>query len=300
LYAFVGSLGLLGILTSITVQLQRISSGYVSVRSRRARSLAELFSLFAEEAAGSDFMEAWLDGFAGGEQLGRGKLTCATLETSGAPAPAAFSAPGLLDRLETPLVGAAAHLGRPLLRPGVQTANRIIKGWGGQLDAQRRALFPYTFWPPAALAGYHALLSQGVETFQAFVPGPQAREVFERALRYSQAQGYPPIWCIIKQHRRDPFLLSYQVDGFSLELNYARTRQTAAALKQLLEAMIAMVIEAGGRFYLAKDHFLTQAQYRHSLGDTAVDAFLQLKQRYDPQALLQSDLYRRLFQPRLG
>ena len=58
-----------------------------------------------------------------------------------------------------------------------------------------------------------------------------------------------------------------------------------------------MVIEAGGRFYLAKDHFLTSSQYRQSMGDEAVDAFLALKQRYDPEAVLQSDLYRRVFLP---
>jgi decaprenylphospho-beta-D-ribofuranose 2-oxidase len=297
--AFVGSMGLLGIITAITVQLQRISSGTVSVRSRPAGSLAELFSLFAEEEPGSDFMEAWLDGFAAGGQLGRGKLTSAALEPSGAPIPTPFAAPGLFDRLETPLVAAAARLGRPLLGPGVRSVNRVLRG-GSPQSRGRRALFPYTFWPQAAFAGYHALLPQGVETFQAFVPGPQAREVFECALRYSQDQGAMPIWCIIKQHRRDPFLLSYQVDGFSLELNYPRTRQTAEALKRLLQPMIATVIAAGGRFYLAKDHFLTHAQYRQSMGDAAIDAFLELKQRCDPEGLLQSDLYRRLFQPGLG
>ena len=106
-----------------------------------------------------------------------------------------------------------------------------------------------------------------------------------------------PIWCVIKQHRRDPFLLSYQVDGFSLELNYRRTRQASQRLQQVLQHMINMVIEAGGKFYLAKDHYLTQAQYRQSMGDEAVDSFLNLKQRYDPEGLLQSDLYRRVFQP---
>jgi len=108
-----------------------------------------------------------------------------------------------------------------------------------------------------------------------------------------------PVWCVIKQHREDPFLLSYQVDGFSLELNYQRTPQTAQKLKQVLQDMISMVIEAGGRFYLAKDHFLTHAQYRQSMGDEAVDAFLQLKQLYDPEMLLQSDLFRRVFRPPL-
>ena len=141
------------------------------------------------------------------------------------------------------------------------------------------------------------MFPEGVETFHAFVPKQQAEEIFGQVLRYSQQQGCMPVWCVIKQHRRDPFLLSYQVDGFSLELNYQRTHERAPTLQRVLQHMIATVIEAGGRFYLAKDHFLTCGQYRQSIGDEAVDAFLRLKQRHDPESLLQSDLFRRVFLP---
>jgi decaprenylphospho-beta-D-ribofuranose 2-oxidase len=301
-YAFVGSLGLLGIITSITVQLQRISSGYVRMRRRSAACLDDLLTRFAEEEPGSDFMEAWLDGFASGPQLGRGHLTCAALIHSSDAPPPPFPTSGLLDRLEIPLLSLAASLSRSVLLPGVRLANRIHYGWGQhsrKTSGQPRALFPYTFWPPAAFAGYHALLPRGVETFQAFVPGPHAKEIFKQVLRYSQQQGCLPVWCILKQHRCDPFLLSYQVDGFSLELNYPRSHQTAQTLNSVLQRMIATVIEAGGKFYLAKDHFLTHAQYRQSVGDEAVDAFLHLKQNCDPETLLQSDLFRRVFQPPL-
>lgn len=301
-HAFVGSMGLLGIITSITVQLQRISSGQVTIRRRSAASFAEIFTIFADEQQTSDFLEAWLDGFAGGQQLGRGYVTCATLSASADKTPSPFSTPGIIDRLETPLVRLAASLGRPALLPGIRLANCVNYRWDRhslQKKEQQRGLLSYTYWPPAAFASYHALFPAGGETFQAFVPGQHAQEIFEYVLRYSQQQGCMPLWCIIKQHRRDSFLLSYQVDGFSLDLNYQRTQQTAQTLERTLRHMIATVIEAGGRFYLAKDHFLTHTQYRQSIGDAAVDTFLRLKQRYDPEMLLQSDLFRRVFQPAL-
>ena len=71
----------------------------------------------------------------------------------------------------------------------------------------------------------------------------------------------------------------------------------ARTLEPVLRHMLATVIEAGGRFYLAKDHWLTRAQYRQSVGAEAMDTFLELKQHYDPEALLQSDLFQRVFQP---
>jgi FAD/FMN-containing dehydrogenase len=295
-------MGMLGIITSITIQLQRISSGYVTVQRRSAVSLDEIFRLFAEEERRSDFMEAWLDGFASGNQLGRGTLTYATLSNSDDESLFQFPTSGILNEFESALIAQAACLVRSVLLPSAQMANRVhhfLSQWSKPVTGHRRSLFSYTFWPPAAFAGYHALFPDGIETFQAFVPKQQAKETFEQVLRYSQQKGCMPIWCIVKQHRRDPFLLSYQVDGFSLELNYQRTHQSADALKQTLQHMIGIVIEAGGRFYLAKDHFLTHTQYRKSVGDESIDSFLHLKHRYDPEILLQSDLFRRIFQPSL-
>jgi decaprenylphospho-beta-D-ribofuranose 2-oxidase len=298
-YAFVGSMGLLGIITSITLQLQRITSGYVTVRRVPTVSLGETLSMFAEEEGKSEFMEAWLDGFAAGDHLGRGILTSASLSDSGGLAPYPSNSSSLFERVEMPLARLAASLGRPLLLPGTRLVNRANYLWA-RLDhknVRQQALYPYMYWPEVILGGYQAMLPQGAETFQAFVPKQQAKEIFTQVLHYSQAQGCLPLWCVIKQHRTDPFLLSYQLDGFSLELNYPRTAQTADKLQRVLQHMIATVIEAGGRFYLAKDHFLTRSQYRQSVGDEAIDAFLLLKGRYDPETLLQSDLFRRLFQP---
>ena len=73
--ALVGSAGLLGIITSITLQLQRIPSGSVDVLVRSAASLGEILTIFQEEQS-ADFLEAWVDGFAAGHHFGRGIVTC--------------------------------------------------------------------------------------------------------------------------------------------------------------------------------------------------------------------------------
>ncbi len=299
LRAFVGSMGLLGILTSITLQLRRLSSGYLKVRTRSARSLREIFSLFAEEEPCSDFMEAWLDGFAEKANIGRGSLTSATLSHSASTGFPSLPSARMRGWPNASVINLTSRLARSALPLGMRWANRGTFEWTRRVersDGHLRALFPYTFWPSTGLAAYHAFLPEGIETFHAFLPEEVAGEVIKWVMSYSQHEGCLPIWCVMKKHRQDPFLLSYQVNGFSLELNYQRTSRTAERLRQTLQYMVAAVVDAGGKFYLAKDHFLTSAQYRRSIGGEAVDAFLDLKCLYDPETLLQSDLFRRVFQ----
>jgi FAD/FMN-containing dehydrogenase len=300
-HAVVGGLGLLGVITRVTMQLRRILSGQVLVTRRSVASLREVFEIFAERQLHSDFIEGWLDGFALGTALGRGEVTTAMFCDSDPPGVARPRVmPGRTGRLAAAAVSRTAGLFQPLFVPSVSLANRARYWWGQHGTGRpqtfgRRSLLAFTYYSPAAFAGYHRVLPGGFETFQTFVPSGNALPTFMELLRYSQQQGCLPIWCIIKAHRPDPFLLSYQVDGYSLELYYPRNGGTWPHLQTVLRRMIEIALAAGGRFYLAKDHLLTRAEYRRSLGDSTIEAFLGLKRRLDPDGAWQSDLYRRLF-----
>ncbi len=308
--AFVGSAGLLGIITAITLQLQRITSGRVDTLVQPAASLGEIFTIFQQEQS-ADFLEAWVDGFAGGRYLGRGIVTCTKYSDvcddvcdKKVPAinrvPTRSQASRIPGQLKKRLARCAGQASRPAVKSGVRLANSAAywwsKWWDGEVIRQK-SLFHSTFYSPAAFAGYRTLLPLGTETFQAFVPRSQAEVLFKEIMRRSQENNFMPLWCVIKQHRRDPFLLSYQVDGFSLELNYQIVPRTVQRLHKMLRELLELVIAAGGRFYLAKDSLLTNTLYRRSAGDAAVEAFLHFKQLYDPEMLFQSNLFRRVFQP---
>jgi decaprenylphospho-beta-D-ribofuranose 2-oxidase len=296
--AFVGSAGLLGIITSVTLQLQRIPSGRVDIDVRPAASFGEIVTIFQEEQS-ADYLEAWVDGFAGGRSLGRGIVTCTKYSDVGSSDNLQPHLSILPDRFKEGLASYAGKIGRPAVRSGVHTANNMMYWWSkwrSRKVMRQRSLFQSTYYPPTVLMGYRALFPRGTETFQAFVPASQAEELFKEIMRRSQENHFMPLWCIIKQHRRDPFLLSYQVDGFSLEVNYQIVSRTAPKLRKMLQELMDLVIVAGGRFYLAKDSLLTSTLYRQSVGDATVEVFLQLKQLYDPEMLFQSNLFRRVFQ----
>ena len=56
-----------------------------------------------------------------------------------------------------------------------------------------------------------------------------------------------------------------------------------------------MTVEAGGRFYPAKDAALPGELYRASLSAGQLGRFLELKQQLDPAGVFQSSLAHRLF-----
>jgi FAD/FMN-containing dehydrogenase len=306
--AVVGSAGLLGIIISVTLQLRRVVSGDVDVRQRAAGSLAEVFALFEAERS-ADYLEALVDGAAAGARLGRAVVS-ATMH-SDVPHPASLRLPAsrLPDRLTIAVSRSLGTLCRPAAGSVKHLADRVMYLWteywnerqvghvGPAGRTRRTSVYSTTFFPLEAFALYQAVLPHGMLSLQVFVPRAQAERVFANILERSQADCFLPLWSVIHRHRPDPFLLSYQVDGFSLETYYALTRERAPALRSMVRELMEQVITAGGRFYLAKDALLTSSLYRQSLGDIPVDTFLALKHRYDREGLLQSDLYRRVFQP---
>ncbi len=99
---------------------------------------------------------------------------------------------------------------------------------------------------------------------------------------------------VSKRHRPDPFLLTHAVDGFSLALDFKVTDGNRTKLSAMLQEFDRIALEAGGRFYFAKNSETTAETARAFLGDETIVKFKKLKKRCDPNNLLESDLYRRI------
>ena len=87
----------------------------------------------------------------------------------------------------------------------------------------------------------------------------------------------------------NPGMLSFPMPGWSLAIDLpARGTET----RQLANKLDDIVLEAGGRHYLAKDSLMTPETLRR--GYQNLDRWLETKHRVDPGNLWQSDLSRRL------
>jgi len=135
----------------------------------------------------------------------------------------------------------------------------------------------------------------GLIQFQSFVPKEHSERVFARQIELSQMLRIIPFLGVFKRHRPDDFLLTHAVDGHSLALDYPVTAQNLDGLTFLVEQMARIVVEAGGRFYYAKDSLLPQDLAQQGMGADRIAKFKALKAKYDPDNRLQTDLSRRLY-----
>lgn len=298
-----GSAGTLGVVTRAVVQLRPVVSGLADVETFRARNWAEHFELFdrwvrygpdgeplTEDADRCEFVISSIDFFADGADAGRGLFSRAG--HSRTPDSASL-------RAEAQLLGggaARAHAWRvlrPLTKPGPM---RFLNGARAQLSPvgmSHPTLAKFSFQLDAIPEWEKAYGVGGFVQYQSIVPKESAEKVFRRQGEMCREAGVPAYLGVLKIHRPDRFPLTYSDDGFSLALDLPTTAETWPVVQRLCWAMNNLVLEHGGRFYLAKDSTLRPEDARAYLGSGLQD-LKALKARWDPQGLLTSDLAARL------
>jgi FAD/FMN-containing dehydrogenase len=135
----------------------------------------------------------------------------------------------------------------------------------------------------------------GLIQYQSFLPKETAAETWRELIELSHRRGLPSYLGVTKRHRRDKFLLSHAVDGFSLALDFKVTESRRVRLSEMLQEFDRMVLKAGGRFYFAKNSETSAEAARTFLGEETLLKFKELKKKCDPDNLLESDLFRRVF-----
>jgi FAD/FMN-containing dehydrogenase len=310
-HAAIGGFGMLGLFTRVVLETKRVFSGDLEVRGIATHDLGEMLDHVEARRGRSDYLVGWIDAFASGDALGRGLIHDAR-----------YLAPGEDPEPERTLTVAHQELpprilGFPksevwrLLRlanndPGMRLVN-ALKYVGGRLEGMRgpyrqaHAAFAFLLdYVPNWKWAYGRRERAGLIQFQSFVPFAAGRAVYGELLERSRRAGLVPYLAVLKRHRPDPFWLTHAVDGWSLALDFKVAPARRDELWGHCRALTEVVLAAGGRFYFAKDLVLRPEDVRRVFPADRLEAFLALKRRLDPETLLQTDLWRRLFAPLAG
>jgi len=251
--ATVGGLGLTGLILWAEIRLKRVPGAGITMERIRFPDLEAFLELAAEDQA-FEYTVAWVDCLAGGRRLGRG------IYTRGDHAPIEGPVPSPLRpaRLTVPGDAPAGLLNRLTLGLFNEAYYRA------QLGARRRATVPYGpfFFPLDGVGEWSRLYgSRGFVQYQCVVPdgpgGGPIRTLIERITR----SGEPASLAVLKRFggARSPGMLSFPRAGITLAVDFAvRGARTLA----LLDDLDAVVREAGGAVYPAKDARMSPDSFR--------------------------------------
>jgi FAD/FMN-containing dehydrogenase len=306
-HSIIGSFGMLGCFTSITMKMKKVYSGELDVTVLMAENLSALFKCYEKELPTSDYLVGWIDAFASGDALGR-----AVIHKANYLAPGVDHAPAQTLRIEhqdlpdTIMGLVPKSIMWMFLRPFTTDAGmRFInaaKYWSTKVSpkkAMRQAHAAFAFLLDYVPNWKKSYGKEGLIQYQSFIPRETAEKAFHEQLELAQRSSLVPYLAVFKRHRPDGFLMTHAVDGFSLALDFKVTRKNRARLWKLTESLNAIVLKHGGRFYMAKDATLTPHAFRQYLGEASLQKFFDLKQRFDPESILETGLSKRLLNPNL-
>jgi FAD/FMN-containing dehydrogenase len=249
--ATIGGLGLTGVITRVTLELLPIASSNMEVETIPFRDLSEFFGLANASETTHDYTVAWIDCLAKGRRRGRGIFTrarhCSDGELRVYPAggpSVPFAAPGFL-----------------LNRLSLSAFNEIYYRFAGQ---PRRTTMSYHrfFYPLDAIGNWNRLYGRrGFYQYQSVVPLAYAEAATAEMLRTIANAGQGSFLAVLKTlgDIPSPGLLSFPMKGTTLALDFANRGPSTLSL---LDRLDAIVREAGGRLYPAKDGRLPSAMFR--------------------------------------
>lgn len=297
-YSAISSAGLLGVITRVKLAMKHVQCGDLKVYAESIPDWKSQFEAFEKRAENADYMVSWVDCFASGNAAGRGLFHAAWHQ----PEPNSESLLEFHQDLPSKILGIIPKgIVWRFLKP---LANRVgwrLMNWAKHVSAKlignekmhEQSLVAFSFLLDYVPNWRNAYLPGGLIQYQSFIPKAEAHRVFSSQISMSQDAKLEPLLGVMKKHRPDPFLLSHAVDGYSLALDYKVTEENWPRLQALCHRMNDLVLQAGGKFYFAKDGTLRPSDAAGYLGE-GLKRLRQLKGELDPEGLLTSGLAQRL------
>lgn len=288
-HAVVGGAGLMGAVTGARLRVKPTSSGGVKVVAACPQTWEDQFDVFERYEPTAQAMVSWVDLFGKGRGIFHAAVDGAT-KFDLDPQQQLRTGPilGVLPR------GQAWRVLRLLLvGPGPKLLNAVKFAAAKALNRGKtteQTLAEFNFLLDAAPGWEKAYGPSGLLQFQAFVPKEAALPLFRELERHQLESGHISVLGVMKRHRPTRMLLDYSVDGYSLALDFARKPGLDAFVRQMAD----LVLDHGGKFYLAKDSFLSAEQFERMHGREKLEAFREARLRFDPDRTLDSLLARRL------
>jgi decaprenylphospho-beta-D-ribofuranose 2-oxidase len=249
-YATCGGMGLTGVILNVCFTLKKIETAYIRMESIKARNLDEIMSLF-EASQSWTYTMAWLDCLQKGKDLGR------SIMMRGEHA--------LIQELPqnkkaTPLLlKEKPKLDIPFYFPDFVLNTFSVKAFNflyyhKQIPKQKNQTVPYEpfFYPLDAIHHWNKMYGKkGFTQYQFVLPKEHSKEGLSLMLNRISKSGQGSFLVVLKLFGKGNPLapLSFPMEGYTLALDF----KIQKGVFELLNELDKIVLDLGGRLYLAKD-----------------------------------------------
>lgn len=287
-WATVGGMGLTGIVLAATFRLIPIETSKMAVDTDRVPDLDSLMALMTEGDDSYRYSVAWIDLLAKGRHLGRSVLT------RGDHAPL-----GQFEEPNDPLAYDPRQLLTvpPVIPPSGLLSHAAVAAFNelwyrkapGHRVQEEQSIATF-FHPLDGIGAWNRLYgARGMVQYQFVVPLDRD-DVLREVVQLLSARRVATFLAILKRFGPGNLApLSFPMPGWTLTLDAS---SAVPGLSALFADLDALVLDAGGRHYFAKDACLGPLAAQR--GYPRLAEWQAVRQAADPQRRWQSDLARRL------
>lgn len=288
-WATIGGMGLTGVIGEATLQLRPVETAYIRATNKAVANLEQAFQEFEQGANEQRYSVAWIDLQSSGNRCGRSVVmsgehaTVDDLVGKQKQSPLRTDFRGSrnvpLDMPQWLLNGATIGAFNELYyRVAGRAGNFIVD-------------YDKFFYPLDSLGNWNRLYGKrGFLQYQCVIPTEAAYDGLLNVLAILRKSKHPAFLGVLKKMgEQGSGLLSFPMAGYTLAMDLPYTGQRTL---NLMKKFDEVVVEAGGRDYLAKDARMTPELLAQMY--PRLEAFKQMKAKLDPDNRYASSLSRRL------
>lgn len=287
-WATIGGMGLTGIIGVVTLQLKRIETAYMKVQHHTKNNLKQIVEELLKEDNEFEYSVAWLDALnrpvAHGVIIKAKHADLADLPISQQKQP--FFVPNY-SSLKCPNLFSYCFLRSKM----VKLFNKVYYFYLAKKNQVYLQPYQNYFFPLDRIRNWPRFYGRkGFIQYQCVIPTEFAYSAIKDILETLHTYKHPIFLAVLKRFGKENVApLSFPLAGITLALDIPISSDK---LFDCLDSLDEIVIQAGGRIYLAKDARLKSKAFRKMY--KRYPEWLAIKQRWDPQNRWSSSLSRRL------
>lgn len=287
-WATVSGIGLTGVILRATIQLMQVDSAYIDVTYEKAKNLDQAFDKFIENDANFKYSVAWIDCLSSGDSLGRSVLM------RGEHA----RVDQLPKKVKDPYhMGSNLHVKMPINAPSIALNRYTIAAFNElyyrSFKDEKKIVHHHSFFHPLdAIDDWNKMYGKkGFIQYQAVLPADQnPKEGMRKLLTQLSKEKRASFLAVLKSSgEANNGYLTFMKKGYTLALDIPIKD---GSIFDTVKTLDQIVLEHGGRVYLAKDSTLDEDTFKQMYPNW--EQFMQTKHKLDPDNHFSSSMARRL------